>query len=339
MPPHPLVSVLLPVRDGAAHLDEALASLRAQTLRDFEVVAVDDGSSDATPRILEAWADRDPRIRVLRQEPAGIAAALERAREAARAPFLARIDADDVAHPRRLERQHAFLTRGEGTDLVGCGTRIEYFPRDVLTDGARRYERWINALVTPRAIERDLFVECPLPHPTFFLRREAVAEVGGYRDRGWPEDYDLLFRLWEAGGGLGKVPEVLLRWREGEDRLSRTAPAYTREAFRRCKVHFLRRTLLRDREGAVIWGAGPTGKRFGRALLDAGERLRAWVDVDPKKVGQEIHGAPVLEASSARRYGGALHLGAVGRPGGRKRLRIEFRRLGLVELRDAVAVA
>lgn len=333
----PTVSVLLPVRDGADHLDEALESLTSQTFGDFEVVVVDDGSTDATPELLAGRADDDPRLRPLWQEAAGIVPALERGRAAARGRYLARMDADDVCAPDRLERQLTFLE--SAPELDGCGTLVEYVPRERVRAGSRRYERWINGLVRAEEIERDLFVECPLPHPTFFLRTGAVEAVGGYRDRGWPEDYDLVLRLWTAGARFGKVARVLLWWREGPDRLSRRHPSYSADAFRRCKVHFLRRTLLREREGVVIWGAGPTGKAFGRVLRRAGVALRAWVEVDPRKIGQEIHGAPVVDRDGATGFPGALHLGAVGQPGARSRIREEAGELGLVEMEDFVAVA
>ncbi len=333
----PRLSVLLPVRNGVPRLEAALQSLASQTFTDFEVLAVDDGSTDATPEILARWADREPRIRVLRQEPRGIVGALERARSAARGRLLARMDADDEALPERLERQVELLDAHP--EIVACGTGVEHAPREGLTDGALRYEAWINGLVTPEEIERDLFVECPLPHPTFLLRADAVAAVGGYRDEGWPEDYDLLFRLREAGGRLGKVDEVLLRWWDEPDRLSRTHPAYSLDAFRRCKVHFLRRTLLVGRSGAVLWGAGPTGKAFSRVLREAGVRLVAWIDVDPGKVGQEIHGAPVVAAEDAGRYSEALHLGAVAQPGARAEIRDALGALGFTELEHFAMVA
>src|SRR5688500_5268253 len=115
----PPVSVLLPVRDGAPHLAECIASLAAQTDADFEVIAVDDGSRDDTPVLLAAWAERDPRVRVLTQPPLGLVAALERARAHARGRWLARMDADDVALPHRLAAQRALL-EAEPT-LAGCG--------------------------------------------------------------------------------------------------------------------------------------------------------------------------------------------------------------------------
>jgi hypothetical protein len=325
------------VRDGAAHLEEAAASLEAQTDGDFEVLAVDDGSNDGTPELLRAWAVRDPRVRVIRQEPAGIVAALERARREARGRYLARMDADDVSEPERFRLQRALV---ESTpSLAGCGARVRYFPRHHLRDGARRYEAWLNGAATPAEVAREIFVECPLAHPAFFLRAAAVEAVGGYRDLGWPEDYDLVLRLWGAGWSLANVPRVLLHWREGESRLSRTHGAYAPEAFVACKVHHLRATLLRGRRGVAVWGAGPVGKAFARSLLAAGTPVAAFVEVDRRKIGQEIHGAPVLDTLGGLALQGVLHVAAVGQPGARDTLRAILREGGLEELRDFVAVA
>jgi glycosyltransferase involved in cell wall biosynthesis len=333
----PVVSVLLPVRDDAEYLDQAVASILAQTVRDLEVVAVDDGSTDGSAERLDAWASRDGRVRVLRQAPAGIVAALERARAAASGPYLARMDADDVAHEQRFARQLELLQTD--TTLAGCGCGVRYFPDEAVRAGARRYEAWLNRTVAPDAIEAALFVECPLAHPTFFLRAEAVDAVGGYRDAGWPEDYDLVLRLWRAGQRLGKVPDVLHRWRERPDRLSRTSAAYAREAFLSCKVHHLRCSLLTNDRACVVWGSGPIGKAFSKALRAAGTRVAAFVELDPRKLGQTIHGAPVVDPGQALGYRGPLHLAAVGQKGARERIRGVLRAGGFREVSDFVAVA
>lgn len=312
-------------------------SLSAQTYLSFEVIAVDDGSTDASVEILMGKARGDPRFHVICQGPQGIVAALESARERAAGRYLARMDADDLAAPDRFEKQMALV--GSDRRVVACGTQVSYFPREGLRDGALRYESWINSLTTHAELEADLFVECPIPHPTFLLKAEAVDLVGGYRKRGWPEDYDLLFRLWEAGGRFGKVPEKLLRWRDGPDRLSRTHSAYSEDSFLRCKIHHLLRTHLRGGRPVVIWGSGPVGKGFARVLNAWGREVRAFVDLDPRKVGQTIHTAPVIPPDRVAAYRGCFHLAAVGQPGAREEIRQALRGEGLREVRDFVAVA
>jgi glycosyltransferase involved in cell wall biosynthesis len=198
----PRVSVLLPVRDGARFLREALESVLAQTLSDLELLVVDDGSTDETPEILASVTHE--RLRVLRQEHAGLVAALERGLAEARAPFLARMDADDVSLPQRLERQLAALTDGVG--LVGCGVeRID------------ETGRVLGSHMLPpddAALRRRLLLRNPFAHGSVVVRREALERAGGYRaDYGANEDYDLWRRIardWE----LAAVPEILYRYRE-----------------------------------------------------------------------------------------------------------------------------
>lgn len=348
----------MPVRDGATHLDEALDSMARQTLREIEVLVVDDGSADATPKIARGWSGRDGRIRILRQPPSGIVAALERGRAEARGSFIARMDADDVSEPTRLEAQLDLMRRRP--ELSVCGCRVRYFPDELVRDGARRYQEWINGLVEPDEIEEGIFVECPLPHPTFFLRAEALSSVGGYREGDGPEDYELVLRMWSEGHRFGKVPELLLHWREGEDRLSRTDPRYSPDAFLATKVTYLLRTLLSEPRSVVIWGAGPVGKTLSRALQREGVELQAFVDLDPRKIGQEIHGAPVVdtaaglaldegavgEAAEGARSGPPvgdaarpLHLAAVGQEGARRRIAALLRNAGKRPMRDFVAMA
>lgn len=333
----PRLSVLMPCRDAAGHLPDAIASIEAQTFRDFEVIAVDDGSSDDTVAVLGAWSGRDGRVSVVRQPRRGIVPALAAAHARARGTLIGRMDADDIAHPDRFARQLALLD--DQPDIVACGTGVRYFPEAVVRDGARRYAAWLNGCTEPADLARDIFVECPIAHPTLIVRRDTFDAAGGYRDMGWPEDYDLVLRLWRTGGRLANVPAVLLAWREGAGRLSRTDPRYDGAAFRRCKVEHLSATLLRARAGVVVWGAGPTGKAFARALRAHGERLRAFIDIDSRKIGQTVYGLPVESPEALGTYTGAFAVAAVGSARGRGEIRRALDGEGWIEGVDYCAVA
>ena len=219
-----------------------------------------------------------------------------------------------------------------------CGTGVRYFPDASVAGGARRYARWLNGLRTQEDLRLNRFVECPLAHPTWLLRSAAATQVGGYRDPGWPEDHDLLLRLTQEGWHLGRIPEVGLLWREHPDRLSRTHARYSPRAFRRCRAHHLRRAFP-GREEVVICGAGPTGKGFSRAWREAGGRVAAFAEVDPRKIGQEIHGAPVLPLEGLAEFRGTLAVSAVGSHAGRADVRRAMSAQGWVEGEDFVAVA
>lgn len=331
----PRVSILLPVRNEEKLLPAALASLERQTLTQWELVAVDDGSSDATPAILAAAARRDRRIRVLTTRGRGLVNALNSGLAMCRSPLIARMDGDDVCHPRRLQAQQAFLAANPDIGLLACNFR--HFPRQGLKVGMLSYEKWQNSLDTHEAVLRDLFVESPFVHPSVMFRKADVERVGGYRDMGWAEDYDLWLRLAVAGTLFARLPATLFFWRDRSGRATRTHAAYSPEAFRACKLHHLREGFLAGVTDVVLAGAGVEGRRW-RGILDrAGIRVSLWVDVDLRKIGRMLHGAPVVSPEEVA-LGGRKMLITVGTRGARDGIRRWAGRIGLKEWGDFVCV-
>jgi len=331
----PAVSILLPVRNEERHLPAALASLFRQTFSDWELIAVDDGSTDGTAALLAKAVRRDARVRVIQRPAEGLVPALNAGLAACRASLVARMDGDDICHPRRLERQTAYLAAQPGIGMVACGVR--HFPRPQLRGGMAAYEAWQNGLLDHASILRDLYVESPFAHPSVIFRREVVEHVRGYRQRAWAEDYDLWLRLAHCGVRFARLPEVLLFWRDRPDRLTRTAGYCSLAAFRACKAHHLRQGFLRDVSKVSLWGAGTEGKAWRQALMAEGVRVGRWLEVDQRKIGQRIHGAPVV-AIDELRPGGDPVLVTVGAKGARQQVRDFATRAGMTEGVDYLCV-
>jgi len=283
---------LLPVFNAVEHLAVCLKSLERQTLDDFEVVAVDDGSSDGSAEILKQWSRNDQRFRVIGRSHQGLVPSLNIGLGECRGDLVARMDADDVAHPRRLELQSDMLKSHDDLSVVSC--LIRHFPAHRVAQGFRLYDDWLNSLVDHDEMFRERFAESPLAHPSVLFRKKAVDDVGGYRDCGWPEDYDLWLRLFELGAVFAKVPRLLQFWRESPDRLSRTDSRYSSDAFLRCKAYFFARGPAAKGTTVILWGAGPNGKRLHRYLSEEGVVIRAMIDIDPVKIGRRLRGTPVV---------------------------------------------
>ena len=327
----PAVSVLLPVRDAEPFLSDCIASLDRQTSSDFEVVAVDDGSEDGSGDALDAWGARDRRVSVHHLPPSGLVAALNAGLELCRAPLVARMDADDISHPRRLELQASALGERPEVGVVSC--LVRHFRRHKVGKGFRIYEGWLNSLVTPEAIARERFVESPVAHPSAMVCREVLESAGGYRDFGGPEDYDLWLRLLERGVKIAKIERYLYFWREHGDRLTRVDGRYAVENFLRCKARYLMSGPLNGVGRVVVWGAGQTGRRLSKHLLRGGAPLGYFVDIDPEKIGRTLRGVPIIGVDELPPLlgEGTVVLAAVASRGARALIRGQLDAMGLVE--------
>ena len=181
---------------------------------------------------------------------------------------------------------------------------------------------------------RERFVESPLSHPTVMFRKQDILSLGGYRDLDWPEDYDLWLRAAAAGLRFAKVNQTLLRWRDYPNRTSRRDPRYSPDAFLRCRAHFLATGPLSDATQVVVWGAGKVGGRFGRFLQEEGVSLAAFVDIDPKKIGNQRLGVPVIGLDALEEYPHCPVVSCVGSRGARPLIREELNRFGYTEGKD-----
>jgi len=336
----PAISVVLPCYNAAATLPDALESLLRQTRSDFEIIAVDDGSTDETAQILEGSFREDPRIRPLFLPRSGISRASNAGLERARGRYIARMDADDVSLPERLEEQARYLDENPCTGLVGC--RVIFGGDREASRGFAQYVDWQNELLDPEAIRANRFVESPFAHPSIMFRAELPLRLGGYREGPFPEDYELILRWMEHGVAMAKLENELLIWNDSPNRLSRTDTRFTRWAFHAVKAPYLVRWLRQNNPfhpWVYILGAGRLARRRIALLERQGIRIQAFLDSDPKKEGRLVLGRPVLAPEDLPPPGRCFCLSYVGARHDREAALAYLHSRGHMRERDYLAAA
>lgn len=337
----PQVSVLMPVHNAEHTLSETLQSIQSQTYTQIEIVVVDDGSSDDSLHILEAAREQDPRLVISAQPHRGLIATLNAGLSRCRAPLVARMDADDLMPPERIEKQVALLAAKADVSVASC--LVETIAVPAVGEGMKIYERWLNGLVHHDDIIREIFIESPVAHPSVMVKRHEIDRLGRYQDRGWPEDYDLWLRYHGAGKRFEKVPEVLLYWRDHPERATRKDSRYSVENFLRTKAYYLVAGPLKCCDEVIVWGAGQTGRRLSKHLIRLGRPPDLFIDINPGKIGGTLRGIAISSAGDLGalwpKFKHPLLLIAVASRGARGLIRERLAKLALIEGTDYLCVA
>lgn len=329
------VSILLPFLDAAATLNEAIASMAAQLFNDWELLLVDNASTDVGPTIAHHWAEHDPRIRIVHEPRIGIAHALKTGLDHAQGKYIARMDADDVSHPERLAKQVAYLDAHPEIGVLG--TRTAFASSVQESRGMQAFVQWQNALLHPHAHYVKRFVDAPLAHPTVLFRRELVDRHGSYDTGPLPEDHELWLRWMDAGVRFAKLPEELITWNDHAERLSRTHSNYSVDAFFSTKVKWLARWMKRTLNGRPVIIAGTSVLCQERAALleAAGIAVHAYTDVK----GRGVPGRTFIPHDQLPPAGEALIVSFISQRGTGDRIAEYFRNIGLTEGVDFILAA
>ncbi|GHA08519.1 glycosyl transferase [Arenicella chitinivorans] len=335
------ISVVMPVYNAGRYLQTAVDSILQQSHPLLELIIVDDGSTDQAI----AHLDTDDRVRCVDSPSKGIVPALNQGIALAKYPYIARMDGDDIAAPRRLATQLAYLHHNPKIAIAGAKVAL-FADTGKLGGGYRHYQSWINQQCTPHAIERNMFVESCIPHPTAMFHRDVIDALGGYHDTPWPEDYDLWCRAHLRGFRFGKPDaEALLQWRDYPERTSRAQSRYNKSQFLACKAHYLSQYLQQiGQEECVIWGTGPTGLKLHDLLEHAGVHVRQFIDVNPKLQNRRKRGKPIWVINEPLKSHDLESLQpytvvAVAARGAREKIHIALTSAGQTELRHFLFAA
>lgn len=259
----PEISILMPYKNASIWLVDCLVSIQHQSFQNWEVIGVNDSSTDESEAIFLEFQEKDSRFKTFKNEGQGIIAALDFAFQKSNGKLISRMDADDLMPEKRLEQmQNLLLDCPEKTVVTGL---VQYFSDLPISAGYQSYETWINETNLKGLQTENIFRECVIASPNWLTNREVMDSIGGFGDLKYPEDYDLVLKWYDIRVNFKVVPEVTLFWREHPNRTSRNSKNYTQEAFFELKINaFLRLDYLQNQ--LIIWGKNPKSRMISKIL-------------------------------------------------------------------------
>lgn len=275
------ISVVLPVYNADKTVHNAMMSILTDAAPDTEIIAINNASSDNSADILAKLAQADPRIRIINEPTKGVANALNVGLRAAKGKYIARMDADDISLPGRLNSQKLFLEQNPEIGLVSG--IVEYQGK---SEGYAEYVKQINAWHTEDQIYRYRFVESPFAHPSVMFRKSLIDQYGYYSTENEPEDYEMWLRWFSHGVRMAKINQPVLQWSDLPERVSRIHESCTPEAFDRVRYRYLGqwiKTNFPTQKPIFVWGGGRLARQKMELLQQYGNfRVTGIFDLKPK---------------------------------------------------------
>ena len=281
----------MPFKDTDKYLEECIQSILNQSHENWELIAINDHSTDNSYPIVESFAERDKRIRLFNNPGEGIIAALNYAFELSKGEFITRIDSDDKVPTTRLE-EHLNLLEKAGKGYIAT-SKIEYFSDKPIGPGYLQYQKWLNSLVDNNSHWENIYRECVIASPNWMMHKEDLEQCGAFEGEDYPEDYDLVFRIREQNIKVVSCPKTTLLWREHSKRISRNDERLTDWYFSKLKVKFFLRNDYQTNKTLVIWGVGNRAKDLVK-LFDDHQIPILWLSANPNKIGKQIDGHTIV---------------------------------------------
>ena len=281
----------MPVKNTAQFLEQCLNSIINQSYQNWELLAVDDGSTDNSLSILETYAKNDIRVKPFKNNGNGIIDALRLAYDNSSGKLISRMDSDDIMTLDKLTiMSTSLIEKGEGYLAVGL---VKYFSETNLGEGFKNYEQWLNGLTIKGINFSEIYKECVIPSPCWMVFRNDFEKCDALRPNIYPEDYDLTFRFFI--NRLRPIPcnTVLHYWRDYATRTSRTDENYADNTFITIKAEYFIKQDYDSSKNLVVWGAGRKGKSLAKILIEKKIEFQ-WICDNPKKIGKHIYDKEIL---------------------------------------------
>lgn len=326
-----LISIIMPVKNTALYLEACLDSILQQSVQHWELVAVNDHSTDNSLHILSSYAEKHSNIRVLNNTGKGIIPALRLAYQSSKGTFITRMDSDDIMQPNKLEVMQKALLKS-GTGHVASG-KVKYFADFPIGDGFKKYEAWLNELIHEGNNFQDIYKECVIPSPCWMAYRSDINLCGGFTPNDYPEDYDLVFRFYENQLQCLPCEQVLHQWRDYSNRTSRVDDHYADHSFLDIKLKYFLKLDHRTNSTILLWGAGKKGKRLA-SILTKKEIPFQWICDNPNKIGKEIYGHLLHDVKEVSNFANFQSIVSVANPAAKEAIKKSFMNEKLVNNLD-----
>tara|TARA_B100000809_G_scaffold136924_1_gene134430 strand:+ start:505 stop:1512 length:1008 start_codon:yes stop_codon:yes gene_type:complete len=318
----PLVSIIMAVKDTAPYLHDCIDSIIGQTYQNWELLAVNDHSSDETPQILQEYADKDSRIKFLNSDRPRLIPTLQVGYAQAKGELINRMDSDDKMPSYKIQvLVDEWLKYGKGTVIAG-GTE-HFVDEGVVGDGFVKYEKWLNEVARTSTHYQNIYTECVIPSHCWILHKDDFDAVGAFDPIIYPEDYDLCFRFYKKGYNVVGIDKILHHWRDREDRISRTWEEYKDNRYFDMKLRFFYEIDRDYTRPLVLWGAGRNGKDMAK-LLQAYNDTFHWVCDNERKVGKDIYDVRLQHFEDVKDINNPQIIVVVASPDGKKEIQAAF---------------
>jgi len=283
---NPLISILIPFKNTSNFLPECLNSIINQTYTNWELLIVDDNSTDNSFEIVTTYTEKDSRIKLYKNSGNGIIEALRLAFKHSKGEYITRMDSDDIMHAEKLQVMLSQLL-DSGKQHIALGL-VKYFRETGVGDGFMKYEKWLNSLTVTGNNYSEIYKECVIPSPCWMLHRDDFIACGGFSPNRYPEDYDLAFRFYKHNFKCIPSNKILHYWRDYSTRASRTDDNYKQEKLLDIKLHYFLKLDYNPQRTLTVWGAGGKGKRIAKQLVEQ-EIPFVWICDNPRKIGKYIY--------------------------------------------------
>lgn len=281
-----LISILIPFKNTESYLAECLDSILDQSYQNWELLIVDDHSTDKSYELVKTYTEKDKRIKLFKNLGYGIIEALRLAHSKSSGTYITRMDSDDIMHPEKLSIMYNAL-KVHGKQHIALGL-VKYFSKQGIGDGYAKYEAWLNKLTSEGSNYSEIYKECVIPSPCWMIHREDFLTCEGFNPNRYPEDYDLTFRFYKYGMTCIPNQTILHYWRDYSTRASRTHEHYAENHFLELKVNYFLELDYDKNRPLTVWGAGQKGKKVAK-LLKEKQVPFLWICDNPKKIGKHIY--------------------------------------------------